>query len=41
LRDICTYDAKETVFDDTAGNRVLQIKRTLNKWDILRGYYEA
>lgn len=41
LRDICTYDVDEIVFDDTAGNRVLQIKKTLNKWDILRSYYEA
>ncbi len=35
------HDFPSVVFKDDAGNRVLQIKSSLNKWDILNKYYAS
>jgi len=35
------HDFPSIVFKDDAGNRVLQFKSSLNKWDILNNYYAS
>lgn len=39
LKAISLQYNKQVVYTETAGNEVLQIKTTLNKYDILNGYY--
>lgn len=40
LRELVNEYHEEISFSDTAGNRVLQINKTLNKWNILGEYYD-
>jgi hypothetical protein len=39
LQDLATEMPNDVGYTDTAGNRVLQLKRELNKMEILGGYY--
>ena len=39
--DAIVKNTKGLTYTETAGIRELQIKSSLNKWDILNGYYKG